>query len=114
MAQRDDDEVFVYKFYGARGGELHCGLTNNPERREREHRYKFNEPVGVLAVEGGPMPRWQAREWERANRCSPYGAMQACGETSGGWGVGEALLAAGIAAGVVALGAAVVKALSGR
>ena len=111
MAQRDDDWVYVYTFFDEYGEELHCGLTNNPTRREREHRTSFEAPNGSLRVDGGPMPRWQAREWERDNGCSPYGAVPRCERDSG---LGEALVAGLLVAGVWALGMGLAKALSSR
>ncbi|MEZ4453968.1 MAG: hypothetical protein R3B09_31210 [Nannocystaceae bacterium] len=111
MAQRDDDLVYVYTFINEYGVELHCGLTNNPTRREREHRARFDEPNGSLRVEEGPMPRWKARDWERDNGCSPYGEVPSRERDSG---LGEVLVAGLLVAGATALGVGLLKALSSR
>lgn len=64
-------------FFGGDGSRIHCGQTKDPERREGEHRRTFGEPDGFLRVETESMPRWKARQWERANNCSPYGNVRA-------------------------------------
>ncbi len=73
MASREDDQVWVYNFFGSDGSWLHCGQTKDPDRRRDEHRRNFRTPAGFLRVEAGPMPRWMAREWEREQQCSPFG-----------------------------------------
>ncbi|EKE01041.1 MAG: hypothetical protein ACD_21C00232G0001 [uncultured bacterium] len=66
-----DNDVFVYRLsYAKRSGEsvvVYCGITNNPERRAREHavaatkRYNTFDTMTVFA---GPMPREQALQEE--------------------------------------------------
>lgn len=73
MANREDDLVYVYDFFSEGGKWLHCGQTIDPERREEQHRRKWGEPRGTLQILAGPMPRWQARMWERDRKCSPFG-----------------------------------------
>lgn len=77
MASREWDTVVGYNFFGGDGSRIHCGQTNDPGRREGEHRRTFGEPDGHLRVATEPMPRWKARQWERANNCSPFGNIRA-------------------------------------
>jgi len=41
---------------------VHSGITNDPERRETEHKQRW--PNGHLRVVTGPMTEPGAREWE--------------------------------------------------
>lgn len=49
--------------YRVRGRVAHRGITNNPARREREH--KRARPGGKLTVNGRPKTRAGARSVER-------------------------------------------------
>lgn len=45
------------------GGRIvHSGITNDPDRREMEHKQRW--PSGTLTVVTGPMTEAGAREWE--------------------------------------------------
>lgn len=66
----------TYRFHGADGDELHCGITDKPKRREGEHRRRFDEPYGELRPEGGQKTRAGARAWEKAQGCSPYDRIE--------------------------------------
>jgi len=61
-----------YRFYDDGGDELHCGITDNKTRRQREHRHGFGEPEGVLRQVGPLTSRKKASEWEKRVGCSPY------------------------------------------
>lgn len=55
---------YTYHFIVA-GRIIHGGITNNPQRRENEHRSTW--PGGYLQIVGGPMTEASARLWERVN-----------------------------------------------
>lgn len=59
MEKRD---TYTYEFRVGRRV-VHRGITNNPERREREHRENF--PTGRLVVIGRAKTRAGAERWER-------------------------------------------------
>jgi len=98
MAQFDDDRVMGYVFNDRRGDPLHCGISNDPERREREHQ-RSRDPGGVLEVKTGWMRRDEGRAWERQNGCSPYGSGPArtpeVGSASSPWGTVAGILGVG-------------------
>ena len=77
MPQNANDQVIGYFFYNMHGEAIHCGITNNPDRREREHqRSRCSE--GYLEPKTRWMSRAAGREWERNNSCSPYGDGPCC------------------------------------
>ena len=56
----------TYKYvYVHKGRVPHGGITNDPDRREREHRGRW--PGGYLQPLGRRTTRSAARAWERAN-----------------------------------------------
>ncbi len=71
----------TYKYWFKVGNlKVHCGITDNLERREREHqksnRYKDHNGVryywrnGHIVQVGYATTREAAMEWERQNRCN--------------------------------------------
>lgn len=64
MLQRKD----TYKYYFVVDGyAYHVGITNNPHRREQEHRSNFHRN-GDLMVVGRRVTRTSALRWERGQR----------------------------------------------
>lgn len=62
----------TYEFHGADGTKHHCGITDDPARRQGEHRRRFGEPEGSLDPVGNKKTRAGARAWEKEQGCSPY------------------------------------------
>jgi hypothetical protein len=57
--------TFYYGYhYYQNGVKRHSGITNDPPRRQEEHRQRW--PGGVLQIATGPMTEAQARAWEAA------------------------------------------------
>jgi hypothetical protein len=72
MAKKAPRNTTTYRFVGADGEEKHCGITDDPKRRQGEHRRHFNEPDGTLNAEGGRKTRAGGRAWEKEQGCSPF------------------------------------------
>ncbi len=71
----------TYKYWFKVGNRLvHCGITNNLERRENEHRnsgrYTVHNEIryywsdGHIVQEGNLITREAAMLWERENNCN--------------------------------------------
>ena len=58
-------DTYTYVFYVS-GRISHRGITNNPQRREREHRR--NHPSGRLKVVGRAKTKTSALRWEKKQR----------------------------------------------
>jgi len=64
MAKRN-----TYKYHFKVGNKiLHGGITNDLERREREHQQKW--PIGHIKQVGRRTTEEAAREWEKKNNYS--------------------------------------------
>lgn len=104
MAQHDNDWVQGYIFHDRFGDPMHCGISNDPTRREKEHR-RSRDSDGWLETQTRWMRRHEGRQWEREQGCSPYGdccsaTYQTETSSGSGWGV---VLGVGLAVGVLGI-----------
>jgi hypothetical protein len=106
-------DTYKYSFFSEDGDELHCGITNDLDRREGEHRRRFGEPDGYIEQDGRRTTRAAAEAWERRQRCSPYD-REANDGLSAGEVVGAVVKGAAIGLGIVVVGAALVEAFGSR
>lgn len=67
MTRRKPRDTQRYHITGSRGTILHTGITNNPERRLREHQRDLGKSVKMRKV-GPKVTRPSAIEWEREQR----------------------------------------------
>jgi len=66
MPKRD-----TYKYHFKDGNEiLHCGITNDLDRREKEHKRDFHKPNGHIVQVGNITTREAAFDWEEEWKCN--------------------------------------------
>lgn len=74
-------QTYTYVLLDSRNGVLYCGISNDPGRRESEHKSAGKIPFFSMQVTGGPMTEDAARQKEVECVCTynpPYNQRPNC------------------------------------